>query len=250
MAEPPVPPREEFRPAPPRQIFRLVPPLVLWWGWVVFAAANVADLAVQGASARSAVVIPVVLATITGAVYTLAFRPRVIASPAGLVIVNPFRDHDVPWTAIQAVDSGDWVQVHYAAAPDAPSSAEGRAISCWALYVSARTKRRAARAELPPPRRRSRRPPVPVPWLPNAPSSGGFGEPAGTSRLPDEAKYLASLSAAKAIALQLDTRAKQERARAGSDPKSPASPVASRWAWPSLAAVAVPAVALLIVLLL
>jgi len=247
VAEPPVPPREKFRPTPPREIFRLVPPLVLWWVWVVFAAANVADLAVQGASARSAVVIAAVLATITGAVYTLAFRPRVIASPAGLVIVNPFRDHDVPWTAVQAVDSGDWVQVHYAAAPDAPSSAPGRAITCWALYVSARTKRRAARAELPPPRRRSRRPSVPVPWLPNAPSSSGFGDPGETSRLPEEAKSLASLPVATAIALQLDTRAKQERARAG---PGPASPVASRWAWPSLVAVAVPALALLIVLLL
>jgi len=243
--------RKAFRPAPPREIFRLAPPLVLWWVWVVFAAANIADLAIQGTSARSAVVISAVLATITGVVYTLAFRPRVIASPAGLVIVNPFRDHHVPWEAVQAVDVGDWVQVHYAATPGAPSSAASRAISCWALYVSARTKRRAARAELPLPRpRRSRRPALPVPWLPSPPSYGGFGEAGQTSRLPDEARYLASLPAAKAIALQLDTRAKRERSRAGSDPESPASPVTARWVWPSLAAVAVPALALLIVLLL
>jgi Bacterial PH domain len=238
------------RSAAPREIFRLAPPLVLWWVWVVFAVANIADLAIQGTSARSAVVISAVLATITGVAYALAFRPRVIASPAGLVIRNPFRDHHVPWTAVQAVDCGDWVQVHYAATPGARSSAAGRAITCWALYVSARTKRRAARAELPPPRRRARRPAAPSPWLPNAPSSGGFGEPGETSRLPDEAKYLASLPAARAIALQLDTRAKKERTRARSGPVGPASPVTGRWVWPSLAAVAVPALALLIVLLL
>ncbi len=247
MPDRPAPPRKVFRPAGPREVFRLAPPLVLWWVWVAFAAANIADLAIQGTSARSAAVISAVLATITGVVYALAFRPRVIASPAGLLILNPFRDHHVPWAAVQTVDTGDWVQVHYAAAPGAPSSATGRAISCWALYVSARTKRRSARAELPPPRpRRSRRPAHPVPWLPSPPSSRGFGDVGQTSRLPDEARYLASLPAAKAIALQLDTRAKKERTRAGSDPENL---VTARWAWPSLAAVAVPALALLIVLL-
>jgi hypothetical protein len=243
--------RKMSRPVPPREVFRLAPPLVLWWVWLAFAAANIADLVIQGTSARSAVVISAVLATITGVVYTLAFRPRVVASPAGLVIVNPFRDHHVPWEAVQAVDAGDWVQVHYAATPGAPSSAAGQTISCWALYVSARTKRRAARAELPPPRpRRSRRPALPVPWLPSPPSYGGLGQAGGNSRLPDEARYLASLPAAKAIALQLDTRAKNERARGGTDLARPATPVTARWVWPSLAAVAVPALALLIVLLL
>jgi hypothetical protein len=227
--------------------------VVLWWAWLVFAAANIADIAIQGTSARLTVVISAVLVTITGVVYTLAFRPRVIAAQTGLVIVNPFRDYHVPWTAVQAVDSGDWVQVHYAAAPGAPSSAAGKRITCWALYVSAHSKRRAARATLPPPRRRSRRPPVPVPWLPS-PASSGYGDPEA-SRLPEEAKYLASLPAAKAIAHRLDTRAKKERTRtkaakaAPATPAAPLSPVTARWVWPSVAAVALPALALLIVLL-
>jgi Bacterial PH domain len=238
-------PRGIFRPPPPREVFRLAPPVLLWWVWLVFAAANIADIAIQGTSARFTVVISAVLATITGVVYTLAFRPRVIAARSGLVIVNPFRDHHVPWAAVQAVDSGDWVLVHHAAAPGAPSSAAGKAITCWALYVSGRTKRKAARAALPPSRRRYRRPPVPVPWLPS-PSAGGFGDPGDTSRLPEEAKYLASLPPAKAIALRLDTQARKERSR--SKPAPPA-PVTARWAWPSVAAVALPAVALLIILL-
>lgn len=231
-----------------REVFRLAPPVVLWWGWLVFAAANVADFAIQGTSARFTVVISAVLATITGVIYALAFRPRVIAGQAGLVIVNPFRDHHVPWAAVQAVDSGDWVRVHYAAAPGAPSSADAKAITCWALYISARTKRRAARAALPP-RRRSRRPVTPVPWLPNPPSYQVPGGSADTARLPEEAKYLTSLPAAKAIAVSLDTRARKERTRAKSAPSAPSGPVTARWAWASLAAVALPALALLIILL-
>ncbi len=35
-----------------REVFRLAPPLILWWVWVAFAAANVADFVLQGASAR------------------------------------------------------------------------------------------------------------------------------------------------------------------------------------------------------
>jgi hypothetical protein len=233
-----------FRPGQPREVFRLAPPVVLWWVWLVFAAANIADIAIQGTSARLTVVISAVLVTITGVVYALAFRPRVIAAQTGLVIMNPIRDHHVPWTAVQAVDSGDWVQVHCAASDGAPSSAAGKTITCWALYVSAHAKRRAARATLPPPRRRSRRPPVPTPWL-SSPADGGYGDPEA-SRLPEEAKYLASLPAAKAIAHRLDTRAKKERTRAKS---APSAAVTSRWVWPSLAAVALPALALLIVLL-
>ena len=218
----PSPYREIFRPGQPREVFRLAPPVVLWWVWLVFAAANIADIAIQGTSARFTVVISAVLVTITGVIYALAFRPRVIAAQTGLVIVNPFRDHHVPWTAVQAVDSGDWVQVHYAAAPGAPSSAAGKTITCWALYVSAHSKRKAARATLPPPRRRSRRPPVPTPWL-SSPSVGSFGDQE-TSRLPEEAKYLASLSAAKAIAYRLDTRAKKERTRTKPAPATKATP--------------------------
>ncbi|MGH3185746.1 MAG: PH domain-containing protein [Streptosporangiaceae bacterium] len=237
--------REIFRPGQPREVFRLAPPAVLWWVWLVFAAANIADIAIQGTSARTTAVIFAVLATITGVIYALAFRPRVIAVQTGLLILNPFRDHHVPWAAVQTVDSRDWVQVHYAAVP-APSSAAGKTITCWALYVSAHAKRRAARATLPPPRqRRSRRPPVPTPWL-SSPSAGGYGDQGVTSRLPEEAKYLASLPAAKAIAHRLDTRAKKERTRAKS---APSAAVTSRWVWPSLAAVALPALALLIVLL-
>ena len=242
-------------PEPNREVFRLAPPLIFWWVWVAFAVANVADFAIQGAPARFAIVVSAILIAITGLAYALALRPRVIAGPPGLTIVNPFRDHHVPWAAITAVDTGDWVRVHYAAGQPGPasppSSAASQAVSCWALYLSARAKRRAARPPRPAPRPRSG-------LLRPFPTSSAFTAPvpgpgyAGTSRLPEEAKYLASLPLAKAIAVRLDTRADRERARRGPDPQSPqdaARPVTARWAWPAITAVALPALALLIVIL-
>jgi hypothetical protein len=233
-----------------REVFRLAPPLILWWVWVAFAVANVADFAIEGAPARFATVVSAILVAITGLAYALALRPRVIAEPSGLTIVNPFRDRHVPWAAITAVDTGDWVRVHYApgaAAPDTSrSSAASKAVSCWALYVSARTKRRAARPPRPAPSRRSG-------LLRTLSYSSAFAAPgpepgyADRSRLPEEAKYLASLPPAKAIAVLLDTRADRERARAA--PETQGKPVTARWSWPPIAAVVLPALALLIVLL-
>jgi Bacterial PH domain len=226
--------------APGREVYRLATPVILWWVWLAFVAANIADLAIQGAhrpSARFVIVLAAILATITGLAYALALRPRVIAEQAGLAIVNPFRDHRVPWAAIQTVDTGDWVRVHYAPGGDArgaQTSAVSQSISCWALYVSARTKRKAAR---PPRPRRS--------WFPSLP--GGLGQETGgqgSSRLPEEAKYLASLPPVKAIASRLDTRAEKERARG-----EHTGPATARWAWLPLAAVTVPALALLIIAL-
>ena len=84
------------------------------------------------------------------------------------------------------------------------------------------------------------------------PTSSAFAAPvpepgyAEKSRLPEEAKYLASLPVPKAIAVRLDTRADRERARRRPDQENP---VTARWAWPAIAALALPALALLIVVL-
>lgn len=225
-----------------REVFRLTPPVIFWWVWVAFAAANVADFAIQGAQARFAIVVSAILVTITGLAYALALRPRVIAESSGLTVVNPFRDHHVPWAVIQAVDTGDWVRVHYAPGGTAASasSAVSKVVSCWALYVSARSKRKAAR---PAPRPRSGMlRPLPASVFATPPPQQDY------SRLPDEAKYLASLPPANAIAARLDTRAARERARpaqAGAENH----PVTARWAWAPAAAVGLPALALLIVVL-
>jgi hypothetical protein len=231
---------------PDREVFRLVPPVILWWVWLAFVVANIADFTIQGApglSARFVIVVAGILATVTGLAYALALRPRVIADHEGLAIVNPFREHRVPWSAIQTVDTGEWVRVYYVLHVDAPgarTSAAGKSISCWALYVSARTKRKAARPSRP--RRGWLRPALPG-WL-----DEGTGHTGGP-RLPEDARYLASLPPAKAIAARLAARAAKVHARAGHTGAGHGCPVMARWAWWPLVAVTAPALALLIIAL-
>jgi hypothetical protein len=238
----------------PGEVFRLTTPVVVWWVWVAFAAANAIDLAAQGPAAHSGLVIGAILLLVTGFAYALALRPRVIADRAGLEIVNPFRDHHVPWAVIQYVEADDWVRVHHTKDGSAVTAVEvpGKAIECWALYVSSRAKRRDARGA-----------PRPRPGLFGR-LAGMGADPDEAARLPEEAKYLASLPPAKAIAIRLDTRAEKERARlaqagvapaasgpAGPGPAGPArpAPVTARWAWFPIAAIVVPALALLITVL-
>ena len=199
------------------EVYRFAAPLILWWAWLAFATANLVDVAVQG-SARFAVIVAVVLVTVTGVIYACALRPRVVADDAGLRVLNPVRDYQVPWASVLTVDVGDWVRVHCA---PVPGSASGKTIDSWALFVPARTRLKA--------RRRTRDPAL---W-------------SRYRRLPGEARSLVALSPAQAIALQLDERAARERSRG----VEPGPPTAS-WAWPSLAAMAVPALALIIVLVL
>ena len=213
---------------------------------MAFAVANIADFAIQGASARFAVVVTAILVAVTGLAYVLALRPKVIASETGITVVNPFRDYHIPWGMVQAVDTGDWVRVHYAPADGAPggkarSSASARTVCCWALYVSARTKRRSGRVAPRPRRAGLFRPPAGLGEEP------GYG---GQSRLPEEARYLASLPVAKAIATRLDTRAARERTRKAAPREVPGQAMAAAsWSHPALAAVVIPALVLLIVAL-
>jgi len=206
-----------FSAAPPSakpEVYRRAGPVIFWWIWLAFALFNVADLAIQGSGHFTAVV-TAILVTITGVVYACALRPRVVASDGGLAVKNPVRDHRIPWGAVEAVDVGDWVRVHCAPAPGA---ATGKTIDCWALFAPARTKLRAERRAK---------------------------DPAAVSqarRLPDEARHLMSLSVPQAIAVKLDERARREHDNGAVD----GTPTAT-WAWPSLAAMVVPALALIVV---
>lgn len=208
-----------------REVFRLAPPVVFWWVWLAFVAANVADYTVQGLpSARFGAILAAILLLVTGMAYTLALRPRVLADADGLTVVNPYRVHRLPWTVIESVDAAEWVRVCPAA---------GKAVYCWALFLSAGAKRKVARAD----------------------ARAAHGPP--SSRLPEEARYLASLPPAKAIAVRLNSRAARERSRAPASAAVPGTAVpgtaapgtaaTAAWSVPALAAVAVPALILLAV---
>lgn len=233
-----------------REVLRLAPPVVLWWVWVAFVAANVADYAVHGLpSARFGAVISAVLLLVTGLAYTLALRPRVVADGSGLTVVNPFRTARVPWRLITSVDTAEWVRVHYENPGDpgerAGAGARDRKVDCWALYVSARAKRKIAsgagrpRGGIPFTSRATAR------WL-EGDGAAGYARP--RSRMPDEAQYLASLPVARAMAIRLDKRAERERARKPAAGEEPAVTSAS-WSWPAVAAVVIPALILLVVVL-
>jgi hypothetical protein len=252
------------RDAPPvgignREVLRMVPPVILWWVWVAFVVLNVADFLVQGVSSpRFGAVVSAILLLVTGLMYTLALRPRVVIGERELTVRNPFRSHHIPWPLIHAVDTAEWVRVHYAPGglpddaavssdPATPvSSSADKKVYCWALYVSARARRKIARGT-PRPRQGGRgRGRGLSAWIDSAPESGQ------SARMPQEARYLASLPIAKAMATRLDSHAERERAkakRAGSATTTP--PVArASWNWPDIAIAAIPALIMLIVALL
>jgi hypothetical protein len=234
-----------------RSTIRLHPPVILWWVWVAFVLLNVVDYALQGLpSARFGAVLASLLLLVTALVYTLALRPRVIEDGEALTVVNPFRVHRLPWPRIQSVETGEWVRVRYTRGGLDGSSGTGAVVSCWALYVSTRARRKVAVGAAPPRADgMSRR----LRGLAAQPS----GYPQPSAKLPDEARYLASLPVSAAIAARLNTRASRERARAVAHaPAAPsvageatatheASVATTTWSWPALAVVAVPALILL-----
>ncbi len=199
-----------------REVFRLTAPVVIWWIWLVFAVANVIDLGVE-AQPRFAAVVSVVLLTITGVAYACAFRPRVVADEAGLSVVNPVRQWRMPWGAIRQIEVRDWVRIQYTRAPGGDAT---KAIECWALFATARVKRNYSRR-----------------------AHDRITQAADTARMPDEARRLMSLPAVVIIARQLERRAGQAQAHGATDER-----LVTSWAWPSIAAMLLPALALLIVL--
>jgi hypothetical protein len=195
-------------------------PLVVWWAWVVFVVANLIDLALTGRDWDSILVI-VVLAVITGLIYAVAFRPRVITDEDGITVQNPFRDHWIPWGAVNSVVVGESVQLHCSRGPGTDRE---KVVHSWALYSSRRAR---VKSELPP--RRSL-------FQQAAPSSYG--------KLPKEAQELLKQSPAEHIAGEIDLQARLARERG-----APAGGLAGSWPRHAFAAVLIPVAALVIALL-
>jgi hypothetical protein len=128
------------------QTFRSVTAVIVWWIWVLFAVANLIDLAVQGRDHLS-LVSAGILVLITGVAYDTAQRPRVVAADDGITVRNPLRDHHIPWPSVARVDVSDLLRIHCrppgpTAAEQvglaAPSSKSGKIISAWAVHYSRR----------------------------------------------------------------------------------------------------------------
>ena len=208
--------------------------VVVWWVWVVFAVANLIDLAVQGRDHES-LVAAFILVLVTGIVYVGAQRPRIVADTDALTIVNPLRDHRVGWPAVASVDAADLIRVR-CEWPDGQGEPAGRkAIYAWAAGTS---RRRQMTAQLRAQRRSRGRFGAAAGGFGARGRSGGFGGSAGAAEsAPEYTDQVISTLTARA-----------EEARQEAPDAAVKGPV-STWSWPALAAVAVPAIALLIVAL-
>jgi Bacterial PH domain len=230
-----------------RQVFRSTGAVVVWWLWVLFAAGNLIDLAIQGRDHLS-LVAAFILLFVTGIVYLTAHRPRIIADADGLTIANPVRDHRVGWAAVAGTDPTDLLRVR-CEWPDGDGTAR-RAIYSWAVHSS---RRRQVAAEMRA-RRQSRQ----------GSRAGGFGGVGGfggagiggagfgwagalgTSAEPDPEGDPLRLDAGRVVAT-LTERAEKARLDA---PDAQATAPVSTWDLGALAAVVVPGLALLITALI
>jgi hypothetical protein len=116
------------------QTFRSPTAVVVWWVWLLFAVANLIDLAVQGRDHLS-LVAAAILVLVSGVVYVAAQRPRVIADQAGITVLNPLRDYHAGWAVVSQVDLADLLRVHCDL-----GQGRSRVIHCWAVQYSRRRK--------------------------------------------------------------------------------------------------------------
>ncbi|HWG62931.1 MAG TPA: PH domain-containing protein [Streptosporangiaceae bacterium] len=210
-----------------RQVYRTTGSVILWWAWLVFAAASLVALTLAG-HGRGAVVTAVVLVAVTGVAYACALRPRIIAGPDGITVVNPLREHTLPWAAVTRVDLTDAVRVHYR--PTVMADRE-KIVHSWAVQSPRRA--RAIRQT------RARRTALRAPRVPDPHGAGGYGRP------PQAVNAALAGTMAEFAARHLGERADLEQHR--KDAASHA--VAVRWTWWPIAGMVIPILALIAVVL-
>lgn len=247
--------------------FRSSTAAVVWVVVLLFVVGNWIDLAVQGRDHLSAVAAAVLLLG-AGAAYVTAQRPRIIADDAGVTVRNPLRDHRIGWAGIAEVDLVDLLRVHCAwGGPPgaAPADREHhKVISAWAIHYS---RRRQFAAEVKA-RRGARRSTMGFPG-----GFGGRGLPYGTpaprqqhpSSAEAEAQQVVKLLRERAAAARAEAvwagspveipgakAAETEPAAGGTTAvadKGLTEPLTSTWSRRALAALLIPALILLIVIL-
>jgi hypothetical protein len=199
--------------------------VIVWWVWVLFAVGNLIDIAIQGREHSSAVAAAILL-FVTGVVYVTAQRPKVIAADEAVTLRNPLRDHLIGWGSITKFDTIDLLRVHCEwPGPDGPRR---KVFHAWAVQHSRRremtTKARAAR--------RSMRG-TPFGSAPPVPSTiGRPGKP--------ETQIGTAQHAVEALKARRDTACSSH---------PPATAPQSIWRWQPIAALVIPALALVIVAL-
>jgi Bacterial PH domain len=250
------------------QTFRSVTAVIVWWVWLLFAAANLVDLAVQGRDYESLVAAAILLLA-TGGVYVAAQRPRIIADDAGITIRNPLRDHHIGWAGVTRVDLTDMLRVH--CAPSYPGQ-QGKVISSWAVHYSRRRKLVAeTRMYRAASRVGSRRRSLGLPY------EGSRGPSPTDSPSEAEAERIVGLLSERATAARAEAvwaegtvpiagAGREAGQIAGTGTAAPVEaaaqtevdlgstgwlePLTSTWSWPAIAALIIPALILLVISLI
>jgi len=222
---------QDAPPTPRPKTFRSPFTVAIWWLWVLFAVGNLIDIIVQGRD-HGSVVAAFVLVLITGVAYTAAQRPRIVAGPAGLLIANPLRDHRVGWAAVAGIDAAELVRVRCRWPLD-DGGTGSQAFYSWAVH-SSRRKQAAARMRAQRQAARARG------------AGRGFGGGFGGFGTPPEVRHTPPAPTgadADHVISQLTALADEAQAAA---PDERAVPPASSWNWLAIAAIVVPALALVI----
>ena len=118
-----------------RTVFRRVAPIVLWWIWVMFVLFNLIQVIIPDHDYFS-IELAAGLLAVTGIVYAAALRPRVFATPDGIEVQNPVRDHLIRWGALNGGYLGDAIELSCVR----PAPRKDKTIYCWALYSRRRSQ--------------------------------------------------------------------------------------------------------------
>jgi hypothetical protein len=213
-----------------RQVFRSPAARAIWWLWVLFALANLIDLAVQGRDHLS-LIAACTLLLITGIMYATAQRPRIIADADGVTVVNPIREHRVGWAAVVGFDATELMRMRCVWLTEDGSESKMRGIYAWAAHSSRRKQVAAEMRKQRQARGRGARP-----------SFGGYGAPA-REEAPPPAPLGLDVEVVMASLGGLAERAKLDA------PESLPRPPVSAWSWSAIAAIVAPALLLAIVAL-
>jgi len=202
-----------------REVFRSAGSAILSWAWFVVAVIVLVDLAVQGRD-HTAVVAAVAVLAITGVVYSCAWRPKIVADTSGITLINPVRDHQVPWAAVTKVDVVNAVRVHCAPAPGA---ARGKILYSWAVQASPRSARKTALRREANDRPRPRLTPRPRSTQPPPGAVPRYGE------IPEPARDALNRSSAEFTAGRLAERAQHAHQAAALAARPPAGGHTATW---------------------
>jgi hypothetical protein len=198
--------------------FRHLTPLLLWWAWVAFLLLNLYGVAASHPGNIHSARVTALLLLATGVMYACTAHSRVTCDDEGVTIYNPVRDHHAPWGAVEAVQLGNSVEFRCRR----PAPKKDKTIYSWALYAQRR------------PRGRSQ-------------AQRSFFAPAArvSSRAPAEAAELARQQPSQLMTAELARRASEAKDNGAAD-----GVLQSQWAWRPVAAITIPAAALLVAMVI